>query len=675
MAEVEEPRLTTLAERIAALNQQKNFQAPPTTAASGKRPPPPPPVRAATIQMLPNTSDITSTKPSLPARPTRAVTEKSAPPPLPRRTTTHVENGGQPAPPPLRSRVSHQSTPPALPARSPSSHSALTIPTPGARRNSNSSDISHLSAISTLSLTRTKSSDASQTRNLPPPLEQAKLPPLPPTRRELEAKAKEEAANFTPSLPTRRITEPPSLPPRRPTDSPTARPSLPPRLPSRPTRSPAVTLSEQPSPALPARRLPPPPSGFQTKNSLECGFNSKTKSNGPLDAAPPPIPLSSRPSVSQIDALASRAVPSPHQTPTAGPACMICRDFSAPDNVAAQYPLASLPRSNTVNYLATNLCSQFSSPTDKARAIFAWCHHNIFYDVHSFFNKCIPRGLTIEQQIFSGLAVCEGYARIYEAIARTAGLECTLVSGHGKGFGYEPGISPSSITDRENHAWNAVRIDNGEWKLIDACWGAGHLCTATGSNLYKQEFSPEMFTMSNERFGERHFPTDPRHFYRKDGRALTFEEYIIGNGEGQEKPMFTTDATKEGLDESNFLPRQKHISVYKGQEVVRFQFARLCEHWRPEIHGRGKQYLFALKIGGVDGRKEDTIPLETDNKFWWWLDVKARDLGAPGQKISLVAFTEYDGKPGRGLTKEDFLRRKGRCGCAWTYLIQWELVA
>ncbi|KAK4165257.1 hypothetical protein QBC43DRAFT_316377 [Cladorrhinum sp. PSN259] len=667
MAEVEEPRLTTLAERIAALNQQRNFQAPASsTAASGKRAPPPPPVRAATIQISPDHSNAAAKKPSLPARPTRAVTEKG-PPPLPRRTTIEVQNGGQPAPPPLPSRISHQSTPPALPTRSPSSQSALTIPTPGTRRNSNSSDISHLSSVSSLSLNRTKSSDASQARKLPPPLEQAKLPPLPPTRRELEAKAKEEAAKFTPPLPTRRITEPPSLPTRRPIEQPAARPSLPPRLPSRPTKS------DAPSPALPARRLPPPSS--TPRNPLECGFNTKPKNNASSDAAPPPIPLSSRPSASQIKALVSRPVPVPQQEAhQAGPSCLVCRDFSGPDNVAAQYPLESLPRSGTIGYLAANLCNQFSSPTDKARAIFTWCHHNIAYDTYAFFNKCIKYGQTVEEQIFSGRAVCEGYARIYEAVARAAGLDCTLVSGHGKGFGYEPGMSPSQITDRENHAWNAVRVDNGEWKLIDACWGAGFLCSATGDNLYKQKLSPEFFTMSNETFGERHFPSDPRHFYRKDGRALTFDEYITGNGELGEKASFTTDATDEGLDESNFLPRLKNISVYKGPEVVRFQFARRCEHWKPEIHGKGKQMLFALQIHGLDGRKDDFIPCETDGKFWWWLDVKAKDLGAPGQKVALIAFTNFDNKDGRGLTKEEYFRRKGRCGYSWCYLIQWELV-
>ncbi|KAF4971758.1 hypothetical protein FZEAL_9749, partial [Fusarium zealandicum] len=43
MAETEEPQFTTLAQRIAALNQQKSFTGTPSPDPIRKRPPPPPP--------------------------------------------------------------------------------------------------------------------------------------------------------------------------------------------------------------------------------------------------------------------------------------------------------------------------------------------------------------------------------------------------------------------------------------------------------------------------------------------------------------------------------------------------------------------------------------------------------------------------------------------------------
>ncbi|KAK4174032.1 hypothetical protein QBC36DRAFT_48224 [Triangularia setosa] len=678
MADVEEPRFNTLAERIAALNAQKNFQAPPSMA--GKRPPPPPPpVRAATAQpTMPSPSSQpppAETSPVMPPRPVRASTEK-LPPPLPRRTTTDTQNGDRPSPgpgralpPPLPSRDSSltKGTPPALPSRRPSSN--LTLPTPGGRRNSNSSDISYISTMSSLSLNHGDGQTAR--RGLPPPLEQAKLPPLPPTRRELEAKAKEEAANIPP-LP-RRVTEPP---PRAIPELPSTRPSLPPRLPSRPAKSHSANTAEAPSPSLPARRLPPPPSSYKNpKSALELGFSSgKPKAS---DDAPPPIPIASRPTISQIEAVRSASTPSPAAAPpSTAPSCLICRDFSGPDTIASQFPHASLPRPDPIPYLAHHLCSPFPSPTDKARAIFSWCHHNIYYDTHGFFNNCIPRGLTPAETIFSGKAVCEGYARVYEAIALAAGLRCVVVGGHGKGYGFNPVKKGEACPPRDatGHAWNAVMIDNNEWKLIDACWGAGHICG--NNNLYKQEFSPEQFTMSNEYFGKSHFPENPAHFYRKDGRALSWEEYILGATGGEEPARWCGDATAEGLDGNNFEPRQKEICVSTPREqVTRFQFAKICPHWTSEKHGKGKQMLICLRFGEDNNRggKERFVPLETDG-YWWWLDVKTRELGRPGGSVRLVGITQVDGRDARGMTAKEWEQKLGRCGYAFCYMVEWDLV-
>lgn len=504
-------------------------------------------------------------------------------------------------------------------------------------------------------------------RRLPPPLDQAKLPPLPPTRRELEAKAKEaavkEAANAAPSLPPRRIADPP-------------RPSQPPRLPSRPANSPEVVLTQEPSPAVPARRLPPPPSSFRPKAALESGFGSGAPRPSPsVPPAPPPIPLSSRPSLAQIEAAASRVVAHAPPPPTIAAhdnscnTCLICRDFSGPDAVAAQHPTSSLPRHDPVGHLARVLCDPFPSPTDKARAIFTWCHHNIVYDVHGFFNNCVPRGQTPAETIFSGKAVCEGYARVYEAVATRAGLACQVVTGHGKGYGFAPlrAGQPPPPPNPTGHAWNAVRVDGGAWKLVDACWGAGALC----DGRYAARFAPECFTMSNEHFGRRHFPADPRHWYLPDGRRCpSWEEYIVGPV-GDEPALWLGDATREGLDQFNFAPAQKRIPVRGG--VVRFQFAKVCEHWVPERHGPGKQMLFGLKVGGVDGRKDDIVPLEHDG-FWYYLDVDARELGAPGQSVSLVGFQTVNDQSARGMTKEEWLRMKGRCGYSYCFLVKWDLV-
>ena len=89
---------------------------------------------------------------------------------------------------------------------------------------------------------------------------------------------------------------------------------------------------------------------------------------------------------------------------------------------------------------------------------------------------------------------------------RSKGLECEVVSGHAKGFGYRNG---DSFHDKESdHAWNAVCTD-GKWRLVDSCWGAGH-----GEDSHhhdgKARFKEHHFAMPPEQFALTHLPQDDR---------------------------------------------------------------------------------------------------------------------------------------------------------------------
>ncbi|KAI1434609.1 hypothetical protein GGR50DRAFT_393858 [Xylaria sp. CBS 124048] len=663
MADVEEPKFNTLAERIAALNKQKNFTTPPPSTA--KRPPPPPPGKQPTSVSAEGVNDgVADGSPGLPSLPKRR-----EPPALPQRTnttpsTTESTPPALPGRPPLPVRkTSQQIATPTLPPRRHTQHPL------GARRDSNSSEMSLTSNISNLSLSRASTTSiepAAARRVLAPTLDQAKLPPLPPSRREREIQAANEAAEREkaevanpPPLPVRSVTSVPELP---------GRPSLPPRLPSRPAaKTPDSTHADETQSVGP-RRLPPRPSAFVGPKAIpDNSSRSPPLPKRPEQDSPPPIPVASRPSHAEIGAATSRAAANNVAR------CMVCRDFSGPDGVAAQYPSHLLPRHDPISYLADVLCSPFPSATDKARAVFTWCHHNIDYNVDEFFNHCI-KGRGVNETIFLGKAVCQGYAEVYQAIAQRAGLECVVVVGHGKGYGYtplQPGQKPPP-RDATGHAWNAVRIDDGEWKLVDACWGAG----SVGDKVYHKGFNPKMFTISNEEFGHSHFPSNNQHFYRADGRVISWEEYyLLGSNPAIEKPQWFGNPAEEGLsNQTGYTPALKNISVYSG-EVVRFQFAKVCEHWTHERHGKGPPFLLLLKINGVDGRKDDLVPLETDG-YWWWTDVQARDLGAPGMKVQLFALTVLNGRDARGVTKAEYYSVKGKPGSsmAWAIWCTWELV-
>lgn len=410
------------------------------------------------------------------------------------------------------------------------------------------------------------------------------------------------------------------------------------------------------------RELEPLTDFLEEKTGIRVSDGANVpKPNG----VPPPINLSNKPSMSHVKAIQSR----PAQIAPKPSGCLLCRDFSGPDGVAAQYPRQSLPRTHDITgYLADVLCGPFTSATDKARAIFTWLHHNIAYDVGAFFGNRVKH-VEPKDTIASGLAVCGGYAGVYSAIALKAGLEAVMVTGHGKGYGYtalKPG-EPVPPCDPSGHAWNAVRIDGGEWKLLDACWGAGNV----GNQVYNKHFTPSYFTMSNEDFGLKHFPQDDSYFFRNDGRRMTWEDYYIGPV-GAEPLQLFGNVEDHGLSATSFTPAAKHIST-RSNEVVRFQFSKVCEHWDHEKNGKGKPYVMILKIWGVDGRKEDYVALES-NDFWWWCDVNARDLGAPGQTVSLYTVETVSGKDMRGMTRREYLQQKGKAAMHFGGVAAWELV-
>ncbi|KAL4779019.1 hypothetical protein BJX76DRAFT_106520 [Aspergillus varians] len=603
--------------------------------------------------------------------------------------------------------------PPPLPARKNSSQQ-LAAPSLPSRRPSEAS-------IGSVASNTSRSTSRSTTRSRPttpgsvvkaPPWGVGELPPLPPKRQNTQPAVSPSRPKPTTFKSSGRLPPPrPSLPPRRPsnqsfptasTESSVTQPRPPPQLPhrGRQGKSPSPPAYEETIAPSQPRRLPPPPPSGDTLNKIqrsglaglskkvqdtEVGAGSQEPAEDPIPAdAPPPVPRGSRPDLSAIQATKPRVSVPDSAAPAVVAGCLVCRDFSAPDTHATRYPRESLPTQD-LGWLARELTAPFISATDKARVIFTWLHHNIDYDTVSFFNNCVQPA-TAGSTLASGLAVCQGYADLFAALASHAGLEAKVISGHGKGYSYNaPAPGEPLPPYNAGHAWNVVRIDNGQWKLIDACWGAGHV---QGKGLpYVRSFNPAMFTISNDEFGLRHYPGDRASFYRDDGRPeISWEEYLLGNPNSPlsaAQPRIFGDAKKHSIGEQSFRPASEQISIHQAGPI-RFQFNLFCEHWSLEKHSRVKPALFLLMIHGVDGRKDERLPFT----HWrgsgpdgggdvWYVDVAdARSLGAPGQKVQLAVLTKLGEKEdARGVTVEEYQRQVGRVGMAWAYIAEWELLS
>ncbi|MDR2036452.1 MAG: hypothetical protein LBQ60_00865 [Bacteroidales bacterium] len=165
-------------------------------------------------------------------------------------------------------------------------------------------------------------------------------------------------------------------------------------------------------------------------------------------------------------------------------------DFSAIDDHVLQLK----SKKNISNEALVQEITQLSkTPTEKARAIFMWIANNIAYDTNFKIR-------TKEDAIKQRKGVCEAYSGLFEEFARIAGLEAISISGDSKQYYYK---KPSDL-DRGGHAWNAVKVENDRWLLLDATWGAGHV----NNQVFTKKLSTFWFDPDPEIYIFSHYPKE-----------------------------------------------------------------------------------------------------------------------------------------------------------------------
>lgn len=97
------------------------------------------------------------------------------------------------------------------------------------------------------------------------------------------------------------------------------------------------------------------------------------------------------------------------------------------------------------------------SDAEKEITLYLWLVRNTEYDKTHYSNKGSPRtsyepyGPLVQKK-----GVCLGYTTAFQLLMDMAGVECITVTG-------------ASYMNRENHAWNMVRL-GGEWYCVDPTW-------------------------------------------------------------------------------------------------------------------------------------------------------------------------------------------------------------
>ncbi len=169
-------------------------------------------------------------------------------------------------------------------------------------------------------------------------------------------------------------------------------------------------------------------------------------------------------------------------------------NYPAIDEKSKNVPDSLIHYSTIANYLTHDLVTD----TEKARAIYIWIAHNIWYDLSKVSSgKRYFSSAEILDEVFANrTGVCQHYSELFHAMSRSVGLESFLITGYTRDVYGE-------IADL-SHAWNGIKTDTGYY-FLDVTWAAGY----EQKGKYIHEFRDEYFLLPPTEFITDHMPFDP----------------------------------------------------------------------------------------------------------------------------------------------------------------------
>jgi len=165
------------------------------------------------------------------------------------------------------------------------------------------------------------------------------------------------------------------------------------------------------------------------------------------------------------------------------------RAENAPDEVAT-----------SVAALAAYLTLPAQTEAQKARVLFHWETTHINYNAAGFFSTQLGDN-NPETVLKDRTGVCSGYAFLYAALARAAGLKSEVVFGKTR----TPTATPGQC-EEGNHAWSAIQI-NGQWQLLDPTFASGSI---DENKQFVRKLNEHFYLTPPGEMILDHFPTDAR---------------------------------------------------------------------------------------------------------------------------------------------------------------------
>lgn len=277
----------------------------------------------------------------------------------------------------------------------------------------------------------------------------------------------------------------------------------------------------------------------------------------------------------------------------------LAQDYERVDASILLYP----EKFETVEELSRFITRDFYTEEDKVRAIYSWIILNVAYepDEYKKFNYKFKnyrernskeektREELIKHTLRKGVAVCEGYAMLFEKLCELQGISNYLVRGDIK----------SNFDDigrrfKKSHMWNVAVIDSIPY-LFDPTWGAGK---------YNEKFIKEpsyfYFKANPELFLKSHYP----HMFED-----AFIDRIVSREMFSNMPLVIAEKLEISQVES---PLNGVLRADSYIDSIPFIISN-CDPKEVSYRFRGEK--IAIKNMEVkDGRLHFSVPLELEMK-------------------------------------------------------------
>jgi hypothetical protein len=228
-------------------------------------------------------------------------------------------------------------------------------------------------------------------------------------------------------------------------------------------------------------------------------------------------------------------------------------DFRRVDALALQIPDS---QTRTTQGISGYITSNFTSQTDRSRAIFVWVATRIQYDIDNMFavNFYESADEIIKEALSKRKGVCQHFAELFNAIANQSGIKTYVITGYTKQNG---------LVDYLPHAWCASLIDS-VWYLVDPTWGSGYIL----DSRFIRKINDNYYKAKPEKMISSHMPFDP--LWQFLNYPVTSQEFYEGRTAiDKSKPFFDYQDTLSRFEQESKIGKLEATSRRIEQNGVR----------------------------------------------------------------------------------------------------------